>query len=1376
MRKIYTFLLGVLAFAISQSLSAQTHFEPVYGDITPPGFMNINLLEAKVNGTDLVPGDEIGYFDGDICVGVVVLTEGLGDLFDMLIAPGTAGIDDPDTGGKDGFTNGNTISFRFWDASEGEEITNVVPTYYNVSTGEMIDPAPKFQEGNSVFVSLLGTHNYKPVANAGADFEIDEKTEGFLDGSASSDPDGDDLTYLWEDLDGLGLTDLTAVNPSFTAPDVAEDTDFSVVLTVNDGERNSDPVTIVVTVKNVPLPPVANAGADFEVIEGEDGQLDGSASSDPDGLDLTYSWEIVPAGITLSDPSSVNPTFTAPIVTEDTEFTATLTVTNTVPLSSTATVKITVKDFNRAPVAVPGDDQQVDEGVTVTLDGSASYDPDDGDVITYLWTVPDGITINEDPTEPVITFTSPVIVEDFFDFEFTLVVNDGKLDSDPAVVLVRVIHENIPPVADAGTDQTVDEGDLVLLDGTGSSDFEDKPLTYNWTAPAGITLDDPTSATPSFTAPEVHEDTDFTITLVVNDGVWNSVPDDVVITVLHINKPPVADAGPDQVVDEGDLVQLDGTGSFDPDELDVITYLWESLDGATLDDPTSATPTFTAPEFPELISDKTFRFVLVVNDGNVDSEPATVSVLVVHTNLPPVAHAGTSFSINENEQGQLDGSGSYDPEGAELTYSWIAADEFVIDDPTAESPTFTAPEVDEDTQFTIILLVDDGQSENNTAMDMIVVTVLQVNKPPVADAGDDFSVREQKVAILDGSSSYDPDALDNITYNWTAPAGITLDDPTSATPSFTTPDVTSDTDLVFSLEVTDESSETDVATVTVTVTANKAPVADAGADQKVYSDNLVTLDGTGSTDPDGDMLTYQWTGPVEIALTNANTSNPTFTAPKIDGQEDYTFTLLVTDDLGLTDETTVTITVVGNLPPVIVTATVVEVTEGETITLDASESYDPDGDDLVFRWSTLYVNQADLIVFGDTTSPVTSVIVPLVEEFTIIKLRLRVNDGLERVSEIIELHISKKVNNAPVAIAGADITVNEGEIFTLDGSASNDPDGDLISFLWSVEEMTIDDPTLETISLTAPEVAEDMTIRAILVVNDGELDSQPDTVLITIVNVNKAPVAVAGDDIVVNEGEEFTLDGSGSFDPDGDEITYLWSVGELATDDPTLAILSGVAPEVEEDITIPVVLVVNDGELDSQPDTVYVTILQVNKAPEFTPVEDIAADIGYGFSVDIEVTDPDALDQLTIFAENLPEWLVLTDNGDGTAVLATDSIPRVENLLGEHIFTIKASDGTETVETTVKLVITIKVGISDFEFASLKVYPNPTNGLVNIEFNSLPERETNVQVFNQLGQRILIQQAVNQNTKLDLSANPAGIYYITISSEKISRTEKIILR
>ncbi len=91
---------------------------------------------------------------------------------------------------------------------------------------------------------------------------------------------------------------------------------------------------------------------------------------------------------------------------------------------------------------------------------------------------------------------------------------------------------NNPPIADAGIDQTVDEGTLVFLDGSNSFDPDGDEITYQWTTPEDIILDDPNSMQPSFIAPDVSEDTSYIINLVVNDGLVNSEPDEVEITVL----------------------------------------------------------------------------------------------------------------------------------------------------------------------------------------------------------------------------------------------------------------------------------------------------------------------------------------------------------------------------------------------------------------------------------------------------------------------------------------------------------------------------------------------------------------------------------------------------------------------------------------------------------------------------------------------------------------------------------------------------------------------------------------------------------------------------------------------------------------------------
>ena len=90
----YMLIVFILEMLFIEITYASDHFKPV-GDFS--GAMNINILEAKINGVDLEARDEIGIFDGNICVGVVVLTKSLLVLNDLEIAPAKAGADDKDT-------------------------------------------------------------------------------------------------------------------------------------------------------------------------------------------------------------------------------------------------------------------------------------------------------------------------------------------------------------------------------------------------------------------------------------------------------------------------------------------------------------------------------------------------------------------------------------------------------------------------------------------------------------------------------------------------------------------------------------------------------------------------------------------------------------------------------------------------------------------------------------------------------------------------------------------------------------------------------------------------------------------------------------------------------------------------------------------------------------------------------------------------------------------------------------------------------------------------------------------------------------------------------------------------------------------------------
>ena len=104
------------------------------------------------------------------------------------------------------------------------------------------------------------------------------------------------------------------------------------------------------------------------------------------------------------------------------------------------------------------------------------------------------------------------------------------------VVLTDEVVTNNPPTAYAGSDQVVNEGTIVQLDGSGSSDPESQSLTYTWTAPSVITLSDDNVVDPTFTAPDVDLMEKFEFILVVNDGELDSEPDTVYVTVQNVEE------------------------------------------------------------------------------------------------------------------------------------------------------------------------------------------------------------------------------------------------------------------------------------------------------------------------------------------------------------------------------------------------------------------------------------------------------------------------------------------------------------------------------------------------------------------------------------------------------------------------------------------------------------------------------------------------------------------------------------------------------------------------------------------------------------------------------------------------------------------------
>ncbi len=473
-----------------------------------------------------------------------------------------------------------------------------------------------------------------PVARVGNNQTVAVLETVELDGSQSFDTDEQPLTWSWTLTtqppgSTATLSDPTAVFPTLVPDQPGE---YVVELVVNNGSTTSLPSSVVLSTVN--SAPTAEAGNDQTVIVGQPVGVDGTSSNDPDQDPLTYTWQLVSvppsSTATLSDPASPTPNFTAD---QAGQYVLELIVND--GTQDSLPDRVIVDTHNSAPVANPGPEQLVRAGTMVTLDASGSTDVD-GQALSYRWTlngVPSGSAANLSGREGVSTTITPDLDGIYV---VQLIVNDGLVDSQPVNAVIRV--GNTAPTADAGPDQTVAKNTIVQLDGSGSTDPQGDPLSYQWTLtgkPVGstATLTDETTVSPTFTPDLTGE---YTLELIVNDGDLDSTPDTVTITAT--NTPPVAQAGPDQHELLGPTIFFDGTASFDSNG-DPLTYQWSITQApagstAVLTDPTTATPS--------LIPDLEGQYVvqLIVDDGAVSSGPDSITIRIGNTSpvLDPVGN------------------------------------------------------------------------------------------------------------------------------------------------------------------------------------------------------------------------------------------------------------------------------------------------------------------------------------------------------------------------------------------------------------------------------------------------------------------------------------------------------------------------------------------------------------------------------------------------------------------------------------------------------------------------------------------------------------------------------------------------------------------
>lgn len=502
---------------------------------------------------------------------------------------------------------------------------------------------------------------------------------------------------------------------------------------------------------------------------------------------------------------------------------------------------------NTPPVADAGPDQTVPLGTVVTLDGSGSSDAD-GDPLSFAWVLfppPGSLAVLSDPAAVMPTFVADLPGS----YTAVLIVNDGSEDSAPDSVTVSTL--NSPPVADAGPDQTVPLGALVLLSGAGSSDPDGDDLTFAWSLVArpddssAALISDNTVET-SFVADAAGE---YRVQLVVSDGFSSSEPAEVRISTE--NSRPVADAGPDQSVPVGAVVTLDGSASSDADG-DELAFAWSftSL-------PAGSTAMLAGAETvaPQFTADVAGLYVaqLIVSDDELDSTPDTVRIEAAVPGDHPPEIISTPVTSAILGQGYTYAVVAIDPDpGDVLSFSLPQAPPGMSIHPASGLVSWTPPDT---TAVTVIVQVTDSTGLTDVQPFFILVRESEEDQPPTLEpiANQVIALGETLVLVASGS---DPEGQP-LRYTVSGPAGMGINSLTGELqwrPTATQVGVS-----LATVSVSDPGGQGASRSFGITVleeAENTPPSLEPVPDQAVFAGNTLSIQLAGSDPDPGDVLSY----------------------------------------------------------------------------------------------------------------------------------------------------------------------------------------------------------------------------------------------------------------------------------------------------------------------------------------------------------------------------------------------------------------------------------------------------------------------------------------------------------------------------------------
>ncbi|MET3878225.1 poly(3-hydroxybutyrate) depolymerase/ribosomal protein L14 [Chitinophaga sp. OAE865] len=504
-------------------------------------------------------------------------------------------------------------------------------------------------DADSIAVTVKPAANKPPVASAGSDIQVQLPVNTTsLDGSASTDADGQITSWAWTKTAGPAGGDLSAANAAKTNVSnlVAGTYTFRLIITDNAGAKDTATVKVtVLTAAN--KPPVANAGKNIQIqLPVNTATLNGSASTDTDGQIVSWLWQKT-AGPAGGDLATAGAAQTAVNNLAAGTYTYQLTVTDNNNATATATVTVLVLAAapNQSPVADAGNNISIQLPVnSAALDGSASADAD-GQIVTWLWEKTAGPAGGNIASAGAAKTNISNLQEGTYTFRLTVTDNNGATSQATVNVVVTAAPVNQPPVADAGNNISIQlPVNSAALDGSASADADGQIVTWLWEKTAGPAGGNIASAGAAKTNISNLQEGTYTFRLTVTDNNGATSNATVNITVLPVeNKAPVAQTQGNRSIQQPmNSFIADGSSSYDPDGT-IVKYEWMQVTG-----PTSAN--LKSPDQVQTLINGLqagqYQFRLTVTDDKDATATTTFNLTVQGNDI--ISHADDSLAISPN--------------------------------------------------------------------------------------------------------------------------------------------------------------------------------------------------------------------------------------------------------------------------------------------------------------------------------------------------------------------------------------------------------------------------------------------------------------------------------------------------------------------------------------------------------------------------------------------------------------------------------------------------------------------------------------------------------------------------------------------------------